>query len=356
MDFQISNNPVNDRRNPPSTGPLTANQQEVVDQIVAVATNGETPVQKIIVGYGRYVDDANAAIGSAIVAFEQDCFPNPGQPNCVHGTHFHVDFGRPPAQAPAPAAAPLFQPAAPPVFTSTASGFGSDTRLYYRFQLANGFEIAGRSNLAGKFSEVLSPNTDYTLTVYQASTNRWAVYHGRSNASGAVTDLGTLILDQFGGPDTDGDGLPDMGELAIGTDPTKRDTDGDGLTDDAEITQGLDPLDNRGFPTGIISSLPLRGEAKEVVLEGSPTNPTALTAYVATGSHGLAIVDASQFNAPIILGQLDLPGDATDVSVDPNLKIAVVAANTGGLHFIDISDPMQPVLLRTINANSNQVE
>ena len=31
---------------------------------------------------------------------------------------------------------------------------------------------------------------------------RRAVYRGRSNASGQVTDLGTLILDHFGGPDT----------------------------------------------------------------------------------------------------------------------------------------------------------
>jgi hypothetical protein len=63
------------------------------------------------------------------------------------------------------------------------------------------------------------------------------------------------------------------------------------------------------FPSGIIASLPLRGEAKEVVVEEN-------LAYVATGSYGLAIVDLSRFDNPIILGQLDLPGDATDVAVD----------------------------------------
>ena len=52
-----------------------------------------------------------------------------------------------------------------------------------------------------------------------------------------MTDLGTLILDQFGGPDTDGDGLPDAGEYALGTNPTARDSDGDGLSDDAELTK-----------------------------------------------------------------------------------------------------------------------
>src|SRR4030095_13444014 len=52
----------------------------------------------------------------------------------------------------------------------------------------------------------------------------------------------------------------------------------------------------------------------------------------------------------------DLPGDATDVAVDPLLGIAVVAANAGGVHFIDVSDPTEPALLRTVSANASQVE
>lgn len=86
--------------------------------------------------------------------------------------------------------------------------------------------------MAGSFTEILFPNTDYTLTpsplppLHSPGTphppsapspvrrereypmgegnrradNRWAVYRGRSNGSGAVTDLGPLILDPFGGP------------------------------------------------------------------------------------------------------------------------------------------------------------
>jgi hypothetical protein len=33
----------------------------------------------------------------------------------------------------------------------------------------------------------------------------------------------------------------------------------------AEIQQGLDPLSGRGFPTGLIASLPLPGEAREAM-------------------------------------------------------------------------------------------
>ena len=62
--------------------------------------------------------------------------------------------------------------------------------------------------------------------------------------------------------------------------------------------------------------------------EGSTTNSQQQIAYVALGSRGLAIVDASQFQMPILLGQLDLPGDATDVAVDSSLGVAAVAAKS----------------------------
>lgn len=42
--------------------------------------------------------------------------------------------------------------------------------------------------------------------------------------------------------DSDGDGLYDDAEPALGTDPTRADTDGDGLTDGAEVTAATDPL------------------------------------------------------------------------------------------------------------------
>jgi hypothetical protein len=164
------------------------------------------------------------------------------------------------------------------------------------------------------------------------------------------------VIGDFDTVDEDGDGLKEVAELVLGTNDSKADTDNDGIPDGAEFDQGLDPLGGQGFPTGIISSLPLLGEAKGVVVEGSTTNSQTQTAYVATGSYGLAVVNASQFNNPIILGQLDLAGDSTDVAVDANLKIAAVATNNGGLQLVDVSDPMLPVLKQTININASQVE
>jgi hypothetical protein len=55
-------------------------------------------------------------------------------------------------------------------------------------------------------------------------------------------------------PDSDGDGLLDVEEVALGTDPMNPDTDGDGLSDGTEVALGTDPLDpdtdGDGLPDG----------------------------------------------------------------------------------------------------------
>lgn len=45
----------------------------------------------------------------------------------------------------------------------------------------------------------------------------------------------------LGGEDADSDGLADMAEKALGTDPNKKDTDGDGFDDKQEILSGNNP-------------------------------------------------------------------------------------------------------------------
>ena len=67
-------------------------------------------------------------------------------------------------------------------------------------------------------------------------------------------------------------------------------------------------------------------------------------------------MDVTTFDLPVVLGQLDLPGDARDVAVDPVLQIAAVASGAGGLHLVDVSDPMLPALVRTINVAISQVQ
>lgn len=312
------------------------NRQANIDHILAFA-NAATPSGAKVSSIFFNDPVAIRLIGSSITV----------TPMATHGNHFHVNVVPPDVPR---STSHLIQQvstlSSPSV--SLLTSIGADSRLFYRFALTNGFEVGGRSEVSGRFQQMLTPNTDYTLYVYQASTNSSAVYHGRTNNSGVVTDVGTIILDQFGGIDSDDDGLPDIAEITIGTSSNSTDTDGDGIDDATEIEQGLDPLDDRGFPTGIIASVPLSGSAQEVVVDGS-------TAYLAAGSAGVAIVDVTRFDKPILLSQLTLGGTANDVAVDSQLGIAVVA-NSGNLVFVDVSLPLAPVVLQTLQLPASRVD
>ena len=56
--------------------------------------------------------------------------------------------------------------------------------------------------------------------------------------------------------DDDNDGLTDVTEADLGTDPLKRDTDGDGWSDKEELDEGTDPLQASSQPE-VNSGLPI---------------------------------------------------------------------------------------------------
>ena len=223
-------------------------------------------------------------------------------------------------------------------------------------ELGNSFTLRTISDDNGNFEFFLPPEEYYHLSMFDPVTGLVADSYGFTPRSGGSIDLtGSLVFNASTVQDSDGEGLPDDVEFAIGTGISLADTDNDGIDDRAELEQGLDPLGGQGFPTGIIASLPLLGEAKAIVVEG--TSDGKQLAYLATGSYGLAIVDASQFDNPIVLGQLDLSGDAMGVDVDPNLAIAAVATSSGGLKLVDVSDPMLPTPIQTVAiSNVSEVE
>jgi len=69
---------------------------------------------------------------------------------------------------------------------------------------------------------------------------------GGDEGADAVTDVSLS--------DTDGDGITDVDEATLGTDPEKADTDDDGLLDGVELELGTDPqiadTDGDGYPDG----------------------------------------------------------------------------------------------------------
>lgn len=236
--------------------------------------------------------------------------------------------------------------------TTDASGLISETQVARDSEFRVGI-------LAKSVGQEGGSSANSTALIYSGFTRVDTSGGGRNSIPGQVLDVRTVRFE--GGNvvapagDSDGDGLTDDEEFILGTSASEADSDGDGITDLGEVLQGLNPQDERAFPTGIIASIPLLGSAQEIVVEPNPGN-AGLTAYIATDEYGLAVIDVSQFDRPIALGQLDLPGSNQDIDVDVSRGMAAVAAAEDGLHVVDLSDPMQPLLLRTIATHANQVE
>src|SRR5262249_54428358 len=155
------------------------------------------------------------------------------------------------------------------------------------------------------------------------------IAHGyaRTNAAGQPTDVNVGAFEPSVYSDTDGDGLPDDVEFAIGTSPTNPDTDGDGKSDFAEIDSGQNPLDDRPAVTGVIAALNLPDRAHDVALATDPVDAKRQLAYLATGFGGLAIVDVTRFDQPVVRSQLALAGGLSQhVALDPEHNLAAVSA------------------------------
>src|SRR5205823_6271589 len=130
---------------------------------------------------------------------------------------------------------------------SQVPGFGNDPSVYYRFLLDNGFEIAGKTDSVGQTNNhVFSPNAGYRAAFYAPATNRWTSIIGTTGPSGDVFGIegapSVLDLDQFGGVDSTGDGLPDIARYVLGLKVGARSFAGDGIDDAAKLAAGLDPL------------------------------------------------------------------------------------------------------------------
>src|SRR5207245_4676901 len=137
----------------------------------------------------------------------------------------------------------------------------------------------------------------YRVVFYSPSTNRWTSVIGTTGAAGQVFGAAgapsTLNLTQFGGVDSTGDGLPDIARYVIGLKVGVRSFAGDGIDDAAKLAAGLDPLSGRAFPTGVVASLPVPGTIEKLAVAGDRV-------YAAAGSAGLAVVDGSRFNNPVL--------------------------------------------------------
>jgi YD repeat-containing protein len=139
--------------------------------------------------------------------------------------------------------------------------------------------------------------------------------NGAGSSSAFPSSSNTLSILE-GAKDSDGDGLTNAQEIALGTDPFRADTDGDGFNDGVEASEGSNPLDPHSSPLhyayaeisifnntdpGVVSGM----------LMGSPVSILNLTDPSAAAGVYLG--------APISIFNLSVPGGyatGPDVSVD----------------------------------------
>ncbi|MCK1485082.1 phosphatase PAP2 family protein [Bradyrhizobium sp. 193] len=216
-------------------------------------------------------------------------------------------------------------------------------------------EISGKTDVNGQYNVFVPANHAYIVTLYNPATNLYGTTGGFTSGSGLSTTLGTVHVTSQDYSDHDGDGLGDIAEYVVGTSSNRQDTDGDGLSDYAEIKSGTNPLDGIPVATGVLAAVGLQGRVRSLTVE-SEAGTVGSTAYIATDTYGLCLVDVSAPFTPVILAELDLAGIAVDVAVDTSLSIAAVAAGTGGLHLVEVSDLAAPVLVKTIAVNATKVE
>ncbi|MBE6924182.1 MAG: VWA domain-containing protein [Ruminococcaceae bacterium] len=93
-----------------------------------------------------------------------------------------------------------------------------------------------------------------------------------------------------GDEDADGDGLPNLRELSIGTDLSKTDTDSDGLSDSQELQGGTNPVLEDTDGDGV-------SDGREVELKTDPLTPEA--SFSVSQSAGIASVDMELTGAQV---------------------------------------------------------
>lgn len=128
--------------------------------------------------------------------------------------------------------------------------------------------------------------------------------------------------------DSDGDGLSDLGESIVGTDPANPDSDGDGVRDGAEIQQDTSPLDGTPLSTGVLAVAGIDGLALDVdALNG--------TVAVAAGERGIALFDVGLGFTPILSRQVTAPSPVRRVALADGFVAG--AAGASGLAVLGLS-------------------
>ena len=242
--------------------------------------------------------------------------------------------------------------------------YGNDYVALETPDLAGSPVLRQKSDANGNWSFFLPPDQRFHAVIFDPISGLVAHIYGITSPSGQPTLMPAfpvfLPSTDF---DTDGDGLADDVEFAVGTDPTKVNTTGTGPDDFDKVEEGLDPLAGTTLETGVIAALPLgTGKTTGIALASPPNDSSKLMAHLAVMTtpfsgltfSGLAIVDVSQFNKPLLVGQLAFPFASSSanapLAVDPTVQVAALVT-PNNLQLVDVSTPAAPALITTVTLN-----
>ena len=184
------------------------------------------------------------------------------------------------------------------------------------------------------------PESLIRVRTFRARNGAVGHWSGISSSNGTATAVGSVAEGLFEPEiDSDGDGLEDDVEDIVGTDATNGDTDFDGISDGAEVQEGSNPLDGLAVQTGVVATADTAGVAVDVAARND-------VVFVANSGNGVSVLNVVAGLSPVIVGQVDTPGDAHAVAFEDTL--VAVADGPAGLAVVDISDPPAARIVRQL--------
>lgn len=214
--------------------------------------------------------------------------------------------------------------------------------LYRVTDTASGFQQFGETNDQGTFDRlIVTPNSLVMIEYVDRETFDYAQVIFRSGEPGTNHRIPpALFIPAHLLPDTDGDGLPDIAEAVIGTDPFLADTNGDGVEDGAAVRAGSDPLSGLGLRTGLVAAVSTEGSTTDMVIANE-------TVFTAEGMNGIGIYNTFNGMAPVRVGQI--PAVTTGYrALSANNNFLAASELGGALHLYDITNPLSPLLMWSV--------